>query len=143
MSEVQVKTDEKGEKFIDGGDIPVEYENVELAKSLDAKTLEDIEQRAAEKFAADFDVIQDWIEGLKYLAGRTPGTVVDQNDVIAGLAAISIFYAVSTIALRPEFALLQVYACKKLGIAVQGIQPWENYFYTEGEAAKALAAAEG
>lgn len=143
MSEaaVEVKKDDKGRPFVSGGEVPEVYENVELAKSLDAKSLEEIEQRASEKFGADFPVIQDWIEGLKYLAGRTKGTVNEQHDVIAGLAVIAPFYAVSTISLRPEFALLQVYACKKLGIAVQGIQPWENYFYTEQEAAKAVEAA--
>lgn len=142
MSEVEVKEDGAGNKFVDGGDIPTEYVNVELAKSLDEKSLADIETRAADKFGADFAVIQDWIESLRFLAAKGKDTVKDQHDVIAGLAIIAPFFPVSTVGLRGEFALFQVFACKKLAIAVQGIQPWENYFYTEQEAEAALATAE-
>jgi hypothetical protein len=137
---VAVKKDEAGNEFVDGGEIPTEYENKELAASLDAKSFEDIEARASEKFGADFKVIQDWVDSLDYLRAKTAGTVTEQHDVIAGLAIIAPFFPVSTVGLRGEFALFQVYACKKLKVKVQGIQPWENYFYTEQEAEKARAA---
>ncbi len=142
MSEVEVKEDNAGNKFVDGGEIAPEYVNTELAKTLGERPLSDIEERAAEKFGADFAVIQDWIEALRYLSGKSKEAVKEQHDVIAGLAMIAPFFPVSTVGLRGEFALLQVYACKKLEIPVQGIQPWENYFYTEQEAEKALASAE-
>lgn len=142
MSEVEVKKDNAGNKFVDGGNIPTEYVNVELAKSLDSRTLADIEERAADKFGADFAVIQEWIEALRYLTGKNKDSVKEQHDVIAGLAIIAPFFPISTVGLRGEFALFQVLACKKLDIAIQGIQPWEDYFYTEQEAEAAVAAAE-
>jgi hypothetical protein len=131
-----------GDIEVDGGEIPDVYVNKELAEKLNAISAEDIENRATDKFGSLYAAIRDMGDVVDFIKKKCPESVVDQLDVVAVAIAVMVAFPFEGIDLRNEFALFQVYLCKRTGVKMEGVLPWENFFYTEKEEAEAVEAAE-
>lgn len=129
MSEVTITPD----NTVDGGEISQEYKNTELGAKLDDKAVEHFEKKAAEVFGSDYDKVREIIEVLQLLVPKNKDIYGGQIDLVAAATSLVPLVGLRGLDIRNEFALFQALICKKLGFKIEGVQPWEDYFYAEKE----------
>lgn len=105
------------------------YCNVELGDKFNAISLEEVDKEARIKFGPLYDNMVSLSDATNAAVKYLNKPRVDQIQIMLIANALLSLAEMRGRDLESEFALYQVWLCKRAGVRVEGIQPWGEYFY--------------